>query len=479
VDINPALKKLFGLKRNIIGVKREEVTTHRGRYFKYRLERFDDSLKTQAEVYSGKAVSNVLMKVHSKPPRYLEGNYVPIKGEGGKVVGMSASFRDVSVLKKQAEKISRQLLEVEKQKNRVQAVFEYVEEGVHIFDKQLRVIQANSACEIMTGRTEEEMVGKKHYEVFGCHDRFGHYYPDFDPVSKVLATQEPIPYDEHLHLDKDGKERWVGVSYTPIFTEIGEIEQIVAVVRDITSIKALEKAKSEFVSVASHELRTPLTVINGYLSLLLSGDLGSLDKESTRQNFLTVLNKVQNETKRLTTLVGELLNVSKIEDGRIKLVFKKVPIIKTIHEVTDEFKPVAAMKGIRMQVSNNIRTREDDLYVSVDEDKFKQILVNLLDNAIKYTESAGEVTIECSVKSEQIYIQVKDTGVGILPEMLPRVFEKFQQAQGSYLKENKGTGLGLFVVKSLVELHKGKIWVNSKVGKGSEFRFTLPLVATK
>jgi two-component system phosphate regulon sensor histidine kinase PhoR len=443
------------------------------------MERYDDSLKTQKEVYSGKAVSNVMMKIHSSPPKFLEANYVPIKGTSRKVVGMSASFRDVSVLKKQSEKISQQLVELEKQTNRVQALFENVEEGAHIFDKNLRIISANDACEIMIGCTEKELIGKKYYAVFGCHDNWGHYYPEFHPAAKVLKTKEAVPYDEHLHTSKDGKERWVGVSYTPFLNEKGDVEQILSVVRDITAIKELEKAKSEFVSLASHELRTPLTVVSGYLSLLLNGDLGNLDKEQNRANFLTVLKKVQNETQRVTKLVEELLNITRIEDGRLKLSLTKVPIVTMVDEVVGEFKTVAAMKGIRVEARHNSLKNKEKVYVLADTDKFKQILMNLLDNAIKYTESGGLVTTKCQVKMGSVYIQIEDTGMGISQTVLPRIFEKFQQARGTYLKENKGTGLGLFVVKSLVELHKGRIWVDSKVGRGTTFSFSIPLLAEK
>ena len=475
--INPSLEKLFGVKGNLIGVKRQDIARNRTKFFSYPMERYDDSLETQKKVLAGRSVSNVLMKVYSSPPKYLEGNYVPIKNNLGKVIGMSASFRDVTVLKNQSEKIAKQLLEVEKQKERMQAIFNNVEEGVYIFDKSLKIIQANSACEIMTGCEEREMIGKTYYDIFGCHDRVGHFYPEFDPVSKVITTKESVPYDEHLHTSKNGRERWVGVSYTPVFNEAGDIEQIVGVVRDITSIKELEKAKSEFVSVASHELRTPLTIINGYLSLLLSGDLGKLESEKSILTFFAILNKVKYETERLTKLVGELLNVSRIEEGRLRLVLRKLPIIELVDEITSDFKAVAAMKGVRLQVMHKVRENGRNYRVMADADKLKEILVNLLDNAIKFTESGGEIVISCTEKKGQIYIGVKDTGVGIDPGMLPRVFDKFQQISGSYLKENKGTGLGLFIVKSLVEMHSGKIWVESEVGEGTQFNFSLPLVA--
>ena len=115
--------------------------------------------------------------------------------------------------------------------------------------------------------------------------------------------------------------------------------------------------------------------------------------------------------------------------------------------------------------------------VLVDRDKIKQVLVNLVDNAIKYTNEGGRIKVKCFAKDGEIITQVSDTGIGIKPEMLPRIFEKFQQATGSYLKDNKGSGLGLFIVKSLIEIHKGKVWVESELNKGSKFTFTLPLIA--
>jgi len=424
---------------------------------------------------SGQAVSNIFIKVFSRPIRYIEADYVPIKSNG-KVFGIVGSFRDVTLQKTQSENINLHLTEVEKQKNRLEAVFKNVEEGVVVMDKRKRVIQANDACEIMIGFLEKEMIGKLYFEVFGCHDKNGHYYPEFDATSKVLATRESIPYDEHLHNCAEEKERWVGVSYTPIIDERGEIEQIVGVIRDITKIKELEKAKSDFVSVASHELRTPLTVINGYLSLLLNGDLGNLEQPESRNAYAAALSKVYNETKRLTNLVDELLSVSRIEGGRLKLTFRKIPIIDIVDEVVSEYKTLTSRKGIFLE-SDNYMTNGQKLYVVGDKYKLKEVMVNLIDNAIKYTQPGGKITVRCTPEKGKINVQVIDTGQGISPSMLPFIFEKFQQVRGPYLKENKGTGLGLFIVKSLVEMHKGNIYVESKLGKGSKFTLELPVIA--
>jgi PAS domain S-box-containing protein len=474
VKINPSLKKLFGVKKDIVGVRREEIAKNRGKFFKYKMERTDDSLKTQKEVYRGKTLSNILIKMYSKPIRYLEGNYVPVK-DGGKVVGMIASFRDVTVLENQAERITQNLIEVERQKDRWQAIFENVEEGVIIINRNLRVIQANETCELMSGYTKKEMVGKYYYEVFDCHNRLGNKYPDFNPLSKVIVSRESVPYDEHLHTSRDGLERWVGVSYTPVFGDGGEVDQLIGVIRDITAIKELERAKSEFVSLASHELRTPLTVINGYLSLLLSGDIGKINGVIDSNSFMSATKKIYGETNRLTKLVEDLLNVSRIEEGHLKINLRKIRFTETVSEVISDFKPIAEQKNIKLNLRSEFDGRED--VVLVDRDKIKQVLVNLVDNSIKYTNEGGSIKVECFAKDGKIITQVSDTGIGIKPEMLPRIFEKFQQATGSYLKDNKGSGLGLFIVKSLVELHNGKVWVESELNKGSKFAFTLPLVA--
>jgi PAS domain S-box-containing protein len=475
VQINPALNKLFGVKRDIVGVSREKIAKNREKYFGYYMERYDDSIKTQKTVYSGKPVSNVMIKVHSTPPRYLEANYVPVKGAKGKVIGMIGSFRDVTVMKNQEVKITKQLLEAEKQKDRWQAIFENVEEGIFIIDHNLRIVQANDKSELMSGYFEKEMLGKPYYEVFGCHDRRGVHYPEFNPVAKALATGEAIPYEEHLHTCKDGREIWVGVSYTPIFDDKGDLDQLVGVIRDITAIKELERAKSEFVSLASHELRTPLTVINGYLSLLLSGDIGKIDGEVDNKSFMATTKKIYGETNRLTKLVEDLLNVSRIEEGHLKINLRKVQFTESIEEVINDFKPIAEQKNIKLELKSEFNGSRD--LVLIDRDKIKQVLVNLVDNAIKYTNEGGRIKVECFAKDGEIITQVSDTGIGIKPEMLPRIFEKFQQATGSYLKDNKGSGLGLFIVRSLIELHKGKVWVESDLNKGSKFTFTLPLVA--
>lgn len=474
---NPAHRHLFSVKKNILGVPRTYIATHQKEFFKYEMERSDDSLDTQRLVYSGIPVTNVMIKFLSKPPRFVEGNYIPIKDKDKKVIGMIASFRDVTTLKMQSDAITQNLAEVKQEKDRWQAIVETVEEGIVVLDQEMKIQTLNPAAELMAGVSEKEAIGKFAHEIFHCHDNFGHYYPEFYPVGKVYQALEAIPYDEHLHTDSDGEERWMGVSYTPVFNDEGKLVQCICVNRDITALKELEAAKSEFVSIASHELRTPLTIVNGYLSLLLNGDLGKITDSKSQLNYLNVISKVFKETKRLTFLVEELLNVSRIEEGRIKLHLRRDRLDQLISEVVSELTPVAASQKITLEADLDIACSQTQ--VMIDRDKIKQVLVNLIDNAIKYNRESGQVRISTKKSNSHLEVCVEDTGIGIPADLETKIFSKFQQAPGSYLKENKGTGLGLFIVKSLVELHNGKISVHSSPGIGSRFSFSLPVAYQK
>ena len=453
IFLNEAAKELLFVKKDPTNLNRREVIKNRKKYNKYLLEYYFDPIKTFEGVVKVKESSRGnLIKINSKPPRFLETTYIPICNKTNEVTGVIANFRDVTKLKKQAEQIKGQLQIATEQKERWTAIFNNVEEGVFVLDKDSRIVQFNNSCELMSGYSEKEVLGKKIHKIFKCHD-------------------------EHLHTSRDGREIWVGVSKTPILNEEEEIEQIVGVIRDVTKLKEIEKAKSEFVSIASHELRTPLTVINGYLSLLLSGDLGQMGEIQNKLYHLNIINKIYSETKRLSGLVEELLNVTRIEEGRLKVDLKRTDYNELLEEVVNEFKPIASSKQIILSLEKP-SFYQKDLHIYVDRDRIKEVLVNLIDNSIKYTGKGGRILLFPSVENSEVITSIQDTGIGIEPKLLNRIFEKFQQIPGSFLKENRGTGLGLFIVKSILDLHQGKIWVKSYPGKGSTFTFTLPAKIT-
>lgn len=229
-------------------------------------------------------------------------------------------------------------------------------------------------------------------------------------------------------------------------------------------LQELDKLKDEFVSLASHELRTPMTAIKGSISTILEGYAGEISNES--REFLT---SAYNENDRLIRLVNNLLNISRIEAGRFIFNVQKVNIDGAISEVVKNLQMAAKEKSFFLKYE-----RLTDLPpVIADEDKVKEVLINLIGNAIKFTHEGG-ITIRAKREGEFVITSIADTGHGISKEDQEILFQKFSRVQKEYSKQAGGTGLGLYICKQIVEGHKGKIWLESEVGKGSTFYFSLP-----
>ena len=469
---NRAISHFFGNTASTIGLRREELIGNWDKYHKYKATRLYDIEEMKKTVYEDKKpFLGGLMIIHSNPPKVIEANYYPVIKDGN-FAGMAAAYRDVTKERKQEQDLATNFKRIQKERDRWNAVFSNVDEAVCLIDREFKITHMNSTCENFSGMGLRQVLGQNYYKVFKCHTGNGLYYPDFNPLEKILITKEPIPYEEYLHTNASSEDVWVGVSASPIKDASSEIQEIVLVIRDINSVKEIEKAKSQFVSVASHELRTPLTVINGYLSLLINGDLGDFSDSQSRQQLREVLNKVYNETERLTDLVSDLLNVSRIEEKRVQLNRKEYLLKEVIDEVVEELGYVAFQKKVNLRVERT--NKEAKTTAFFDKSKIYEVLLNLVDNSLKFTNPGGEVVLTYWQEDEKVYVAVKDNGVGIPKKLQSIIFEKFQQVPGSYLKENRGTGLGLFIVKSLVELHKGHLEVWSEPGKGSKFTFSLP-----
>jgi signal transduction histidine kinase len=232
-------------------------------------------------------------------------------------------------------------------------------------------------------------------------------------------------------------------------------------------LKQLDAAKSEFISIASHQLRTPLTIIKGYISMMLEGNFGRLTKRE-----LEPLKKVYLSNERLIRLVENLLNISRIESGRLQFVFQSMQIEGLVSDVVTELSGNAKKKGIKL----NLKMPRTPLPpVKADEEKLRQVVMNLIDNAIKYTDR-GRVDVSVALVNGQVRVCVADTGMGIAPEDLPNLFKKFSRGSGTSLVHTEGTGLGLFVARKMIEAHGGRIWAESKgEGQGAKFCFQLPV----
>ncbi len=231
-------------------------------------------------------------------------------------------------------------------------------------------------------------------------------------------------------------------------------------------MQTLDQAKSEFISIASHQLRTPLTSIKGFISLLMEGSYGKVGK-----GIQAVLEKIYISNERLIKLVEDLLNISRIESGKISFNFTPNDIEKTIQETLETFKIMAKSRNVELSFHNQSRRKIPPF--CFDKSKIQEVISNLVDNSFKYT-NQGSVKVFLRDMGKKVQVEVRDTGIGIDPEDLPNLFQKFRRGKETSKLYTEGTGLGLFVCKKIIESHQGKIWAESKgKNKGSRFIFEL------
>ncbi len=256
-----------------------------------------------------------------------------------------------------------------------------------------------------------------------------------------------------------------------VLNEVRQREQLEKLSKELelanAQLKQLDEAKNEFLSVASHQLRTPLTAIKGYVSMFMEGDFGQLSPVQ-REN----LQIIYDSTQRLTALIADLLDLSRIESGRLEFDFVAVDLCQVVESVVTELKPKAEAKGIYLFFDNINRSCPE---IRADAEKIRQVVINLIDNAIKYTPQGG-VTARLMKVGERLRLSVSDTGIGVPESDKAKLFEKFFRTEAATKVTQEGTGLGIYVVKKLVEAHGGKIWFESAgLGKGTAFIVELPI----
>jgi len=237
-------------------------------------------------------------------------------------------------------------------------------------------------------------------------------------------------------------------------------------VKSLREIEIISKAKSRFISSVSHELRTPLTSIKGFSSLLADEKFGKLPQEARKR-----LIKVGENVNKLMDIVNTLLDISRIESGKMEIKIAPFEIIKLIKDVTDFLGPQIESKGLKLTMD-----MPKSLNVYIDKNLIERVLINLINNAIKFTASGGKIEIRCKKENQKAVISVSDTGCGMKKDDLGKVFQEFFRAQTPSAGEVKGSGLGLSLVKRIIDTHKERIWVESEFGKGTTFYFTLKLV---
>jgi len=343
-------------------------------------------------------------------------------------------------------------------KKETEAVIRSVAEGVVVVDAEGKVMMMNPAAERLLGVSSKEKIGKSLLE--GLKEE--------QLVS--LAKNSPNKGSREIELvsSQDETKKVLRASTAVVENENGQTVGMVSVLSDITKQKELDRMKENFVASVSHELRTPLVAIDKSLSLILDKNAGEVSE--TQRQFLSI---AERNLKRLGLLVNDLLDLSKLEAGKMELKRQPSSIDKVIREVVDGLKNWAETKSIHIETKIEQGLPE----LNINPDRVIQVLNNVIGNAIKFTPEKGSIFIEAKLNNggHEVQVSVADTGVGISKEDLTRVFDKFYQAGDRVSTDITGTGIGLAIAKEIVELHGGKIWAESEKGSGAKFIFGLPL----
>ncbi len=418
---------------------------------------------------------------------------VPIKGTAGEALGaiflhssMMNAFAEIDarlveaaatqlgnalnnaelyrLIREQAERLGVMLRtqQVESVKN--QAILEGIADGVMMADANGRVILFNAAAERIFSLNRSQALGRMLDEMLGLYGSRAREWLDI--VHQWKENPDAYEAGQYFSDRLDVDRQMISVHCSPVFSGSHELLGVVSVFRDVTAEVMADRAKSEFVSNVSHELRTPMTSVKGYVDLLLMGATGPLT--DMQRNFLTV---IKTNADRLTALVNDILDLSRIETGKVKLDRSPAGIEPLIEQVAASMLPKIQEK--KMQLTTVVP--EGLPKVFGDPSRMIQILTNLVGNSYKYTPEGGAIIIHAYVRNGMMHVGVEDTGMGISKEDQQKIFDRFFRVDNPAVHEVSGTGLGLSITTSLIQMHGGDIWVESELGVGSIFTFTLPL----
>ena len=348
------------------------------------------------------------------------------------------------------------------EEKKMTAVVNGLAEGLILVDSKDHILHINPAAEYILEIEEpnSEEVLAKVIE----NDQLAKIFKE----DKELISENQVATSEvTLNHKKDG-QMVLRVISTAFLDEVGEVLGTVYSFQNITRDKEIDQMKSDFISLVSHELRTPLTSIIGFVSFILDGKTGTINEKQHDS-----LVRVHRQSKRLAALINDLLDISRIEAGRIEIKREPTSILEITKQRFDEIKPQADEKELKFSL-----IVPDSLpLIFGDEERIGQILTNLMGNAIKFTPEKGRVAVKLKSDGKIIHVEVIDDGFGVPIENRQKVFEKFYQHGDIHTRQQGGTGLGLSIAKSIVEVHGGRIWVDDgEGGRGSNFQFVLPLV---
>jgi len=368
------------------------------------------------------------------------------------------------------EDIEEEKDNVSRERDKIDSILHSIGDGVFVIDTRYRITMFNKVAANLSGFTIGEGLGKSYDKVFNfIHEKSGKINNLF--IKKAMATGEIQEMANHTVLvKKDGTKVAVSDSAAPFKDNSKKVIGCVVVFRDVTKERDIDRAKTEFVSLASHQLKTPLSSISWYTEMLLGGDVGALTKDQKKY-----LDEVYRGNQRMIGLVNALLNVSRIELGTLAIEPVPTRLKAVVESVLKELEQNIKSKKIKIKKNYG----ESLSTINVDLNLIRIIFQNLISNAVKYTPERGTIILGLKEELPNIVISVADTGYGIPKNQQSKIFTKLFRADNIREKETDGTGLGLYIVKAIMEQSGGKIWFESEEGKGTTFYIALPLTGMK
>jgi PAS domain S-box-containing protein len=342
----------------------------------------------------------------------------------------------------------------------------------------------NPSAITITGWNADEAIGLDYRSVLNFFDDKGmELGASQNPITTCFQTAKPVKRPNIIIKTHDGKNLELDLMASPIITDKSSAMAVMVIFRDVSQERGEERQRAEFISTASHEMRTPVAAIEGYLALAMNAKVAQIDPVARGY-----LEKAHDSAKQLGKLFQDLLTAAKSEDGRLSSHPVPVEVGVFLRDITERARFAADKKGLllRYKLAPNSESTIDTTkaeainkvvepiyYVHADPDRLREVITNIIDNAIKYTEE-GTITVAMSASQGSVIISIADTGPGISKDDLPHLFQKFYRIDNSNTRQVGGTGLGLFICQKIVELYGGKIWADSVVGKGSVFNISLP-----
>jgi len=350
--------------------------------------------------------------------------------------------------------------------SKLSGIINYCADGIIILDKEGNIIQANPTCENLTGLSEAALKKMKFQEVAFITTKQGNRSLD-NPEKVILGLDKDnsdVLIDNCVIINKLGTTQTpVEINFATISTEENETPKFVGVIRDVSKQKETERLRDDFIATLTHDLRTPLLAAIQTLKFFLDGSLGPVEEKQE-----VLLSTMLHSNEDLLGLVNALLEVYRFESGKLTLCKTLFPVKDLVTQCYEELKPLAEKKKLEFNLTCDI---PDNLEITADKSEIKRVMINLCGNAVNYTNKNGKVDIIAKAQSGDFIFSVSDNGNGIPQEDIPKLFNRF--SQGTARKRSTGTGLGLYLSRQIIESHGGKIWLDSKLNKGSEFTFVL------